>query len=70
MVQPIGCLLSGFITESMGRRKAILIVNTIPAVAWIILPNAKSREITYIGFCLLGIWNGLISSVTYISEIR
>lgn len=70
IVQPIGNLLSGFITESFGRKNAIVIINVIPAIAWIMLPNANSQQMTYIAFSLLGIGIGLTSSVTYISEIR
>lgn len=70
IVQPIGNLLSGFITETFGRKNAIVIINVIPAIAWVMLPNANSQHMTYISFILLGVGIGLTSSVTYISEIR
>lgn len=70
MVQPIGNLLSGFIADSLGRKKAILFINIVPAIGWILLPNATSQYATYIGFALLGIGVGLTSSITYVSEIR
>lgn len=70
IVQPIGNILSGFIAETMGRKGAILIINVIPAIAWILIPNVKSQHMIYIGFSLIGIWNGLISSAhIYPSEI-
>lgn len=71
IVQPIGNVLSGIVTESVGRRGAILIINIIPAIAWILLPNAQTTTVVYIGFSMLGIWSGLSSSVSiYVSEIR
>lgn len=70
IVQPIGNFFSGLLTEKFGRQRAIVIINIVPAIAWILLPNATSQHATYIAFCLLGIGNGLTSSVTYISEIR
>lgn len=70
MVQPIGNLLSGFIADSLGRKKAILFINIVPAIGWILLPNATSQHATYFGFALLGIGVGLTSSITYVSEIR
>lgn len=70
IVQPIGNLLSGFITETFGRKNAIVIINVIPAIAWIMLPNANSQHMTYVAFSLLGIGIGLTGSITYISEIR
>lgn len=70
IVQPIGNVLSGFIAESVGRKGAILIINVIPAIAWILLPNVQSQHMVYIGFSLIGIWNGLISAAhIYPSEI-
>ncbi|XP_055301619.1 facilitated trehalose transporter Tret1-like isoform X2 [Sitodiplosis mosellana] len=70
IVQPIGNVLSGFIVESLGRKGAILIINVIPAIAWILLPTAKTTYMVYIAFCLLGIWNGLTCSVSiYLGEI-
>lgn len=71
IVQPIGNLLSGFLTESWGRKGAIFTINVIPAIAWILLPNAQSQYMVYFGFSLIGIWNGLISAAhVYSSEIR
>ncbi|XP_031639278.1 facilitated trehalose transporter Tret1-like [Contarinia nasturtii] len=70
IVQPIGNFASGFIAESLGRKGAIMTVNVIPAIAWIMLPNANTQFMIYIGFSLLGIWNGLISAAhIYSSEI-
>lgn len=70
IVQPIGNLLSGFIADSMGRKRAMLLINIVPAFGWILLPNATSQHVTYIGFVVLGIGVGLTGSITYVSEIR
>ena len=70
IVQPIGNLLSGLITEALGRKNTIAIINVVPAIAWVMLPNAHSQHMTYVAFALLGVGIGLTGSVTYISEIR
>lgn len=70
IVQPIGLLLSGFIVDTVGRKRAITIVSIVPAFAWILLPNATSQYATFIGFALLGIGVGLSGPITYVSEIR
>lgn len=70
-MQPIGNVLSAFIADSLGRKGAIMTINVIPAIAWIILASVQSKFMIYIGFTLLGIWNGLISAAhIYSSEIR
>lgn len=69
IVQPIGNLLSTFLVDAIGRKWSIFAVNFVPAIAWILLPFAKSQAVILIGFSLLGIGVGLTGSITYISEI-
>lgn len=54
----------------MGRKRAMILINIVPAFGWILLPNATSQHVTYIGFVVLGIGVGLTGSITYVSEIR
>lgn len=57
-------------TEYFGRKGAILTTNVIPVIAWIILANVQTKHMIYIGFSLLGIWNGLTTSIfLYLAEI-
>lgn len=70
IVQPIGNLLSGFVVDLLGRKWAIIAVNFVPLIAWILLPMATSQSMIIVGFALLGIGVGLTGSITYISEIR
>lgn len=71
IVQPIGNVLSSFVTEILGRKGATIATSVVPTIAWIILPNVQSKFMLYIGFSLLGFWNGLTTSLfLYLSEIR
>lgn len=69
--QPLGSVFSGLITEPIGRRRAMLLVNIPHIIAWLMLFNAKSLEATYAAFALLGIGVGLMEApiMTYLGEI-
>ncbi|XP_031635122.1 facilitated trehalose transporter Tret1-like isoform X2 [Contarinia nasturtii] len=69
--QPIGGVLSGFLTEPLGRKMALICVNIPYVVAWILLYYANSLMMIYISFGLLGTGLGLMEApiFTYIGEI-
>ncbi|XP_031639275.1 facilitated trehalose transporter Tret1-like [Contarinia nasturtii] len=70
IIQPIGCILSPFFADSLGRKWATFLTSFVPAFAWILLPNVQSEFMIYVGFLSLGIWNGLTSSLSiYLNEI-
>lgn len=50
----------GIITDAIGRRKTMLLVNIPHIIAWLMLGYANSITITYIAFGLLGIGVGLM----------
>lgn len=68
---PIGCLLSGYVTEPLGRKNAMLLLNIPHIVAWIILHFAGSVTEMYIGAILMGLGTGFMEApvVTYVGEI-
>lgn len=69
--QPIGSIFSGLLTEPLGRRRAMLLVNIPHIIAWVMLSTAESLEVTYVAFALLGMGVGLMEApiMTYLSEI-
>lgn len=72
MAHPIGSLLSGPISDKIGRRRAIMMVNIPLAIFWIILGFSQSFLVISIMFVLIGFCFGLkeAPSFIYISEIR
>lgn len=50
--------MSGFLTEPLGRKIALICVNIPYVVAWILLYYAKSLMAIYISFSLLGVGLG------------
>lgn len=69
--QPVGSIFSGLITEPLGRRRAMLLVNIPHIIAWAMLATSQSLEVTFVAVGLLGIGVGLMEApiLTYLSEI-
>lgn len=66
----LGCLLSGWIAEHLGRKRTLLLVNIPYAIAWFILWRSTSLWHIFAGNCVLGIAVGIMKTpaMTYISE--
>lgn len=71
IAQPLGSIFSGFLTEPLGRKKALICVNVPYAIGWIMLYYANSLTVINIAFALLGLGIGLMEApiFTYIGEI-
>jgi MFS family permease len=61
---PLGCLFSGSFTEhaSMGRRKAMQLVNVPIMVAWLLFYFSTNVNYLYAGLCLTGLTGGLLEA--------
>lgn len=70
--EPIGSLMSGWITEPIGRKRAMFFVNIPHLVAWTMFYYSTTLGEILIAFALLGFGIGLMESpiVTYVGEIR
>ncbi|XP_055716568.1 facilitated trehalose transporter Tret1-like [Phlebotomus papatasi] len=68
---PIGSLLSGWVTEPIGRKNAMIIVNIPHIAAWLILYFATSVAEMYLAAILLGLGTGFMDApiITYVGEI-
>lgn len=71
MTQPIGSIVSGWITEQIGRKRAMLIVNVPHIIAWAMLYFAQTNVELFVAGVLLGLGVGLMESpiMTYVGEI-
>lgn len=71
IAQPLGSILSGLITEPLGRKRAMLLVNIPHAFSWLSLYYTESLALIYVAFCLQGIGIGLMEApiFTYLGEI-
>ncbi|XP_055691194.1 facilitated trehalose transporter Tret1-like [Lutzomyia longipalpis] len=68
---PIGSILSGWVTEPIGRKNAMILVNLPHIAAWLILYFATSVHHMYVASILLGLGTGFVDApvVTYVGEI-
>lgn len=69
---PFGSIMSGFISDALGRRRSLMLVVAPAVIAFIMLGLAESFEVVFIGFLLLSFIFGLKDSpsVIYVSEVR
>lgn len=70
--EPLGSLLSGWITEPIGRKKAMFFVNIPHLFAWTMLYYSTTLAEVFVAHILLGLGVGLMEApiVTYVGEIR
>uniref|UniRef100_A0A0A9X5B8 Facilitated trehalose transporter Tret1 n=2 Tax=Lygus hesperus TaxID=30085 RepID=A0A0A9X5B8_LYGHE len=62
MTTPFGCLLSGYLMDAIGRKRT-LIITQIPAIAgWLLVANAASLEMIYVGRMLVGLGSGMVGA--------
>lgn len=69
--EPLGSVLSGWICEPIGRKKAMFFVNAPHLIAWTMLYYSTTLTEVFIGHILLGFGVGLMEApiVTYVGEI-
>lgn len=60
IAQPFGSLASGFLTEPLGRKRALICVNLPYAIGWVLLYYADTLATIYAAFTLLGLGIGLM----------
>lgn len=68
---PLGSLLSGWVTEPIGRRRAMILLNLPHVIAWAMMYRATSVTEMYVAAILMGLGSGFMEApvVTYVGEI-
>lgn len=71
LAQPVGAIASGWITEAIGRKRAMLLSNVPHLFAWALLGCADSVVMVFVAGVLLSVGVGLMESsvITYVGEI-
>ncbi|KAG4080309.1 hypothetical protein HA402_010801 [Bradysia odoriphaga] len=68
---PLGCIFSGMLTQPIGKRMAMQIVNIPILMAWLLFHFSTNVYHLYGGLCLVGLSGGLMEApvLTYVAEI-
>ncbi|XP_062712852.1 proton myo-inositol cotransporter hmit-1.2-like [Aedes albopictus] len=68
---PLGCVFSGMLSQPIGRRRAMQLVNIPMFIAWILFHLADDVHFLYCGLALSGFSGGLSEApvLTYVAEI-
>lgn len=71
ILQPIGCFISGFIIDPLGRKRAMIIVNIPFIIGWLTLYQSTSIVEIFIAYGLVGFGVGLVEApvISYLGEI-
>lgn len=71
IAHPFGCIAGWITSDSIGRRKSLLIANIPFVFAWSVLAYSRSLSIIYVAFIVMGFGLGLkeASSIAYTGEI-
>lgn len=69
--QPVGCIISGWLTDLLGRKNAMILVNVPHIGAWLLIHFATGVNEIYTAAVILGLGIGVMETpvVTYIGEI-
>ena len=68
---PIGCILSGYVMDNIGRKNALLITEIPAIIGWIVIACATNVDMIYAGRLLTGLGSGMVGAPArvYTSEI-
>ncbi|XP_035784990.1 facilitated trehalose transporter Tret1-2 homolog [Anopheles albimanus] len=68
---PIGCLLSGYVMDTFGRKKALIVTQIPTIIGWITIACASSVGWIYAGRVLTGFGSGMVGAPArvYTSEV-
>ncbi|CAH1130240.1 unnamed protein product [Ceutorhynchus assimilis] len=68
---PLGCLLSGAVTQPLGRKRAMQFVNLPFLAAWLLFHYSTESWHVFLALCMTGFSGGLLEApvLTYVAEI-
>ncbi|KAM3961615.1 putative sugar transporter protein 5 [Aphomia sociella] len=59
---PIGCILSGYLMDNIGRRLTLIITEVPLILGWLLIATAQNIEMIYIGRLLVGLGSGMVGA--------
>ncbi|XP_008559792.1 facilitated trehalose transporter Tret1 [Microplitis demolitor] len=68
---PIGCLLSGYLMDQLGRKRSLIITEIPALLGWLLITFATNIEMIYAGRFFTGLGSGMVGAPArvYTSEV-
>ncbi|KAK0166526.1 hypothetical protein PV328_004938 [Microctonus aethiopoides] len=68
---PIGCLLSGYLMDQLGRKRCLIITEVPAMLGWLLITFATNIEMIYAGRFFVGLGSGMVGAPArvYTSEV-
>jgi MFS family permease len=59
---PIGCILSGYLMDLIGRKRTLIITEIPLILGWLLISTSSTVETIYIGRLLVGLGSGMVGA--------
>ncbi|XP_023947081.1 facilitated trehalose transporter Tret1 [Bicyclus anynana] len=59
---PIGCILSGYLMDNIGRRRTLILTEVPLILGWILIAFAQNVPMIYVGRLLVGLGSGMVGA--------
>nr|XP_032510956.1 facilitated trehalose transporter Tret1-like [Danaus plexippus plexippus] len=59
---PIGCILSGYLMDAIGRRRTLIVSEVPLIIGWILVASAVNVPMMYVGRLLIGLGSGMVGA--------
>ena len=62
LTTPIGCLLSGYLMDLIGRKRTLIITEVPLILGWLLISFSSCVEMIYVGRLLVGLGSGMVGA--------
>lgn len=59
---PIGCILSGYLMDLIGRKRTLIITEIPLILGWLLISTSTTVETIYVGRLLVGLGSGMVGA--------
>ncbi|XP_050681691.1 facilitated trehalose transporter Tret1-like isoform X2 [Leptidea sinapis] len=59
---PIGCILSGYLMDNIGRRRTLILTEVPLILGWLLISAAQNVPMIYVGRLLIGLGSGMVGA--------
>ncbi|XP_069704012.1 facilitated trehalose transporter Tret1-like [Periplaneta americana] len=59
---PIGCIVSGYLMDLIGRKRTLIITEIPLILGWILISTSSAVEMIYVGRLLVGLGSGMVGA--------